>query len=175
MNFEQEENNFDEKKARDLVYFLLKNDIRTFKNLIPEIKNMDSKSFNNLFRGIPFKAENNGDGYNYQVRSRKQFESLIEKFHNFWIILDSWYIDEKYYKYLKELWINYISIENLRTKDEISIETILSSYNIDYKSWPKDIKSDFRKICKPQTNARIFEKKEEYDKINYEFQKIIKK
>ena len=175
MNLEQEENKFDEKKARDLVYFLLKNDIKTFKNLIPEIKNMDSKSFNNLFRGIPFKAENNGDGYNYQVRSRKQFESLIEKFDNFWIILDSWYIDKKYYEYLKELWINYISIENLRTKDEISIETILSSYNIDYKSWPKDIKSDFRKICKPKTNTRILEKKEEYDKINYEFQKIIKK
>jgi hypothetical protein len=175
MNLEQEENKFDEKKARDLVYFLLKNDIKTFKNLIPEIKNMDSKSFNNLFRGIPFKAENNGDGYNYQVRSRKQFESLIEKFDNFWIILDSWYIDEKYYEYLKELWINYISIENLRTKDEISLETILSSYNIDYKSWPEDIKSDFRKICKPKTNTRILEKKEEYDKINYEFQKIIKK
>ena len=58
MNGVEDENDFNELKARNLVYYLLENDINTFKKLIPEIRNMDSKSFQNLFMGIPFNTEN---------------------------------------------------------------------------------------------------------------------
>ena len=116
MNGIEDENEFNELKARNLVYYLLENDINTFKKLIPEIRNMDSKSFQNLFMGNPFKSTENGNGYNYIVNNKKLFEKLIDKFDNFFIILDSWYLDNKYYSYIKELWINYISIENLIKK-----------------------------------------------------------
>ena len=174
MNGGQEADAFDEKKARDLVYDLLKNDIKSFKNLIPEIRNMDSNSFKNLFHGIPFKGKNHeDDGYDYQVQSRKQFEKLIEKFDNFWVVLDNWYLDGKYYKYLKELWINYICIENLRKKDEISRELILSSNSIDYKNWPKDIKDDFSKVIQVTTNTIIIKKKPKYEKIQSQIQTLM--
>ena len=61
------EYDFKEAKARELVYYLLSNDTNIFKKLIPEINAMDSNSFKNLFNGIPFKSENNKDGYDYQV------------------------------------------------------------------------------------------------------------
>lgn len=109
MNGIEEENGFNESKARNLVYYLLENDINTFKKLIPEIKNMDSKSFHQLFMG----NFNNTENVNY---NKKIFEKLSDKFDNFCIILDSWYLDNKYRSYIKELWINYISIENLIKK-----------------------------------------------------------
>ena len=50
---------YNESKARELVYFLLKNDINTYKKLIPEIKSLNSEAFEKLFQGIPFKKDAN--------------------------------------------------------------------------------------------------------------------
>lgn len=65
---------FDESKARELVYFLLKNDINFFKKLIPDIKTLNSESFENLFQGILYKSNaNDENGYNYNIKSKKMF------------------------------------------------------------------------------------------------------
>jgi hypothetical protein len=117
MNNGENEIGINEEKARDLVYYLLENDASVFKKLIPEIKAMDSESFENLFRGIPFNGKNSENGYNYNVHNKKQFENLLDKFDNFWIILDDWYLDKTYYQYIKDLWINYISIEKIQKKN----------------------------------------------------------
>ena len=132
MDNNEQEDNFNEEKARELVYYLLENDTSIFKRLIPEIRAMDSNSFYNLFQGTPF--QNGDNGYDYKVKNKKNFERLLDKIDNFWVIMDAWYQDKKYYKYLNYLWINYISIENL--KNEKKLKPILESYGIDYNSWP---------------------------------------
>ena len=146
---------FNEEKARDLVYYLLENDSDIFKKLIPEIRAMDSESFENLFRGTPFKEKNNEDGYEYKVHDKKQFENLLAKFDNFSIILDEWYLDKRYYEYIKDLWINNINIENLRKENENGIDSLLNSFNIDYKNWPDNVKDDFKKKIRKNKNQRI--------------------
>lgn len=143
MSSEDEEFSFDELKTRELVYFLLKNDIIVYRKLIPEIKKLDSLAFENMFKGIPFKNKDNADGYDYNVKNKKEFGKLLDKFDNFYIILEQWYKNEEYYKYLKDIWIKYISIENLKYKNEKQLEEILKSNSINYISWPTNIKEDF--------------------------------
>lgn len=113
---ESEYEDFNEAKARELVYYLLENDVSLFKKLIRKIKSMDSESFENLFKGVPFKGPKYPDGYDYKFKKTDLFERLIDKFNNFNTILEEWYLDEKYQEYIKELWVNYISIENLKSE-----------------------------------------------------------
>ena len=77
---------------------LLENDIRIYKNLIPEINSLNSEEFNQLFEG-------NYD-YQYTSSSCRQIKRLSFKFDNFQTILHEWWNDNKYHKYLKELWIH---------------------------------------------------------------------
>ena len=175
MNPGIEEIDFNEEKARELVYYLLENDTSVFKKLIPEIRAMDSESFENLFKGTPFKGENNRNGYDYNIHNKKQFEHLLDKFDNFWIILDGWYLDKNFYKYLKDLWINYISIEKL-PKNDHGIESFLKSYDIDYKNWPDNIKEDFKMKIRATKKTRILDpqKAEEFEKHRSELKKLMK-
>ena len=151
MDNNKHENDFNEEKARELVYYLLENDTSIFKRLIPEIRAMDANSFYNLFQGTPF--QNGDNGYDYKVKNKKNFERLLDKIDNFWVIMDAWYQDKKYYKYLNDLWINYISIENL--KNEKKLKPILESYGIDYNSWPQDIKDNLKRMIYTTKKTRI--------------------
>lgn len=176
MNSGVDEIGFNEEKARELVYYLLENDTSVFKKLIPEIRAMDSESFENLFKGTPFKGENNRNGYDYNIHNKKQFEHLLDKFDNFWIILDGWYLDKNFYKYLKDLWINYISIEKL-PKNDHGIESFLKSNDIDYKNWPDNIKEDFKMKIRATKKTRILDpqKAEEFEKHRSELKKLMNK
>lgn len=138
---------------------------------------MDSQSFENLFQGIPFKNKNlneyDEEGYDYKVKNKKNFEKLLDKFDNFSIILEDWYLDEKYYKYLKELWIKYISIENLKERDEKKLEEILKSNQIDYINWPDGIKDDFKTKINNTSNTRIMAIKSVLENELSEFNNVI--
>ena len=169
---------YNESKARELVYFLLRNDINTYKKLIPEIKSLNSEAFEKLFQGIPFKKDANDEyGYDYNVKNKKEFKKLLNKFDNFSVILDAWYNDQKYYEYIKDLWSKYISIENLVCNDDIKtekkIKEILKQNKIDYENWPEKIKDEFLILVKSTEDTRIMELKNEIDNKFSEFNSII--
>lgn len=83
MSQEDDDIIFNETKARELMYLLLKNDIIIYKKLIPEIKKLDSESFENMFKGVPFKKKDaNEEGYYYAVKNKKEFEKLLNKIDN---------------------------------------------------------------------------------------------
>lgn len=171
-----DDNSFDEAKARELIYFLLNNDTISFKRLIPEIKELDSESFENLFQGIPFKNnDDDKDGYIYHVKNKKMFKKLLDKFDNFYVILDAWYKDKKYYEYLKELWVRYISIQNLKGKEDKELETFLKSNKIDYANWPEYIKDELKVLISSTEDTRIMELKNIIDNQFSEFNCIIEK
>ena len=178
MSNEDDEYCFNEEKARKCVYYLLKNDTASFKKFIPEIKVMDSDSFENLFQGTPFKNKNDkddeDDGYDYKVKNKKQFAKLLDKFDNFSIILENWYLDEKYYEYLKELWVKYISIENLKGREDKKLEEILKNNQINYTNWPEDIKNDFKTKINNTSNTRIMAIKSVLENELSEFNNVIK-
>lgn len=170
MGLEDDDIIFNESKARELIYILLKNDIIIYKKLIPEIKKLNSEAFENMFKGVPFKKNDaNDEGYYYPVKNKKEFEKLLNKIDNFAIILEQWYQDENYYEYLKELWIKYISIEELRNKNEKKIEEILESNSIHYRDWPQNIKEELKSLIQSTENTRIFEMK---DILNDQFAQI---
>ena len=177
MDNEDDEYCFNEEKARKCVYYLLKNDSPSFKKFIPEIKVMDSDSFENLFQGTPFKNKNEkedeDEGYDYKVKNKKQFEKLLDKFDNFSLILEDWYRDEKYYEYLKELWVKYISIENLKERDDKKLEELLKANNIDYINWPEDIKDDFKTKINNTSKTRIMAIKSIIENDLSEYNKVI--
>jgi len=142
---ENEDYSFDEIRARKVVISLLKKDAIIYRKLIPEIEKLDSESFENLFSG---EAE-----YKYNIKSQTILKKLLIKFDNFLIILFSWYKEDKYYKYLEELWIKYPSIEDLRVLEtEKELADRLQSYSINYTYWPEDIKKSF-KSCITQTEG----------------------
>ena len=130
---EKEDYTFDEIRARKVVISLLKKDAIIYRKLIPEIEKLDSESFENLFSG---ETE-----YKYNIKSQNMLKKLLIKFDNFLLILYAWYKEDKYYKYLEELWIKYPSIEDLRTLEtEKELADRLQSYSINYNYWPDDIK-----------------------------------
>lgn len=142
---------FDEQKARNLVDILLKNDISIYRKLLPEVQNLDSESFRNLFVGV--------EDYDFQVKNKKLFNKLSIKFNNFQVILEEWYKDSKYYVYLKELWTRYPCIENLRDKDDKSFDDLLQSFKINYCNWPEDIKYEFKTLVSNTQDTRAYELK----------------
>ncbi len=167
---------FDEGKARELVYFLLESDTNIFKKLIPDVKSLNSEAFEKLFQGIPYKKNNDEkDGYDYNVRNKKMFERLLDKFDNFYVILDSWYKDEKYHQYLKEIWKKYISIENLRGKDDRELEKIFKLNHIDDSNWPEDIKEEFKILIRSTKDTRVIKLKNIINNEFSEFNIIIEK
>ena len=176
MNGGHEEIYFNEPQARNLVDYLLEEDIPVFKKLRPEIRDMDSHSFINLFRGIRFKSPKNADGFEYKVKNKKSFQELLEKFDNFYNIIDSWYTDKKYYTYIKDLWLNYISIKDLIEKNENDREELLKSYDIDYKNWPENVKKEFIRIIRLDRNKKIFSEQrvEAIEEARNEFQNLLK-
>jgi hypothetical protein len=169
---------FDEAKARELIYFLLNNDSIVYKKLIPEIKNLNSEALEHLFQGTSFRKDaNDEEGYYYNVKNKKMFEKLLDKFDNFYVILDAWYKDKKYYQYLKQLWSKYISIQNLFCKNEKEmenkIEEILNGNKIDYTNWPEDIKDEFKILVKSTGNTRIMELKDIIDNRFSELKNVV--
>ena len=57
MSLEDDEYIFIESKARELVYFLLKNDIIIYRKLIPEIKRLDSEHLKICLKESHLKAQ----------------------------------------------------------------------------------------------------------------------
>ena len=172
----QEEITYNEDKARNLVDYLLEDDIPVFKKLRKEIRAMDSHSFINLFQGVRFKNPQNANGFEYKVKNKKSFQELLEKFDNFYDIIESWYLDESYYKYIKDLWLNYISIKDLVEMNENAREELLKSYDIDYKNWPENVKQEFIRIIRLSKNKKIFTEKREKEisEIHNEFKRVLK-
>lgn len=160
---------FDEQKARDLVDILLKNDISIYRKLLPEVQNLDSESFKNLFEGA--------DDYDFQVKNKKLFTKLSIKFNNFQVLLEEWYHDSKYYEYLKELWTRYPCIENLRDKDDKSFEDMLKSYKINYSNWPEEIKYEFKTLVSNTQDTRAYELKnlieDKFSQLNNVLEELI--
>ena len=93
------------------------------------------------------------------------FGKLLDKFDNFYVILDAWYKDKKYYPYLKEIWSRYISIQNLKGKDDKDLENLLKSN--------KDIKDEFKVLISCTEDTRIMELKNIIDNEFSEFNCII--
>ena len=169
-------NEFDEVKARELVYFLLDNDTNIFKKFIPDIKLFNSESFEKLFQGIPYKKNAyDNDGFIYNVKNKKMFEKLLDKFDNFYVVLDAWYKDKKFYPYIKQIWIRYISIQNLKGKDDKELENFLKSNKIDYENWPEEIKDEFKILITSTEDTRIMELKNIIDNQFSEFNCILEK
>ena len=126
---------FNEGKAREVTNYLLKNDIKMYRQFIPLINGFNSEQFEKLFNGI--------DDYDYKIKMHYHFQLLIAKFNNYKNLLLEWYEDNENYKYLKELWLKNISFESLINMKDIEIEQCLENKDIYINEWPKDKKEIF--------------------------------
>lgn len=126
---------FNEDKAREITNYLLKNDIKIYRQFIPLINGFNSEQFEKLFNGI--------DDYDYKIKMHYHFQLLIAKFNNYKNLLLEWYEDNENYKYLKELWLKNISFESLINMKDIEIEQCLENKDIYINEWPKDKKEIF--------------------------------
>jgi len=165
MDISDAETDFDEMSAREATQLLLEEDIKLYRKFIPEINNLDSKSFKNMFYG--------NKNYIYKVKNGLQFNLLLDKFDNFRALLEEWYEDRDSYCYMKEIWLKYISLESLKDKTELEIKNFLLSKNINYPSWPQKIKNKFIQICNNTTNTIIMKFKEIFERLPEIIQKIL--
>ena len=153
---ENEDYSFDEIRARKVIVSLLKKDAIVYRKLIPEIEKLDSESFENLFSG---EIE-----YKYNIKNQNILKKLLIKFDNFLYILYSWYKEDKYYKYLEELWIKYPSIEDLRALEtEKELADRLQSYSINFTYWPTDIKESFKKCIIQTEGTKVMDLKRQIE------------
>ena len=149
------EDNYDDdidiQKAKATIKYLLLEDAKAFKKFIPDIEKMDNTSFNKLFNGIK--------DYNYNIKGKPQyqFENLIDKFNNFRFLLTEWYDVPEYQPYLKEVWSNYIVMEDLIGKDDNIIEEKLKPFGINYKNWPLNAKKTFKSAFNNTKNSYVSE------------------
>lgn len=153
---ENEDYSFDEIRARKVVTSLLKKDSIIYRKLIPEIEKLDSESFENLFSG--------DTEYKFNIKNQNLLKKLLIKFDNFLYVLYSWYKEDKYYKYLEELWIKYPSIEDLKVLEtEKELADRLKSYSINYTYWPKDIQESFKKCINDTNGTKVMELKKQLE------------
>ena len=94
------------KSARKIIDYLLEDDIDDFSRWLPFIEEFNSEQIENLLKG-----ERN---YEYPIKNKDIFINLVLKFDNFEAITLKWYQKEENYKYLKQLWLKYICIEDIR-------------------------------------------------------------
>lgn len=150
--------NFNENSARKVINFLLKDDNYEYKRWIPQINKFNSEQIENLFNG-------NRNYENKAIKHRDMFDRLVQKFENFQKILYKWYEKEGNYQYLKQLWKNYIAIEELNEYiseskiDEQQLTNYLESHNVQYKNWPKEVKEEFLEEVKETVFTYIHEEK----------------
>jgi len=66
--------------------------------------------------------------YEYPVKNKDIFINLVRKFDNFEAITLNWYQKEGNFKYLKQLWLKYIAIEDIRIllKDDKNDEKLIN-------------------------------------------------
>lgn len=155
---------FEEKKARELTSILLNDDIILFKRYLPTIEKMDSKAFKQLFTGNKkYFDEEDKSG----LKDDTFFNKLLEKFNNYASILNVWYLCPNCYKYMKELWKNYICIEDLLGKNEKDVEKLITEKSdITYKSWPSKIKKEFLNLITGAFNTIVKKMKKCYDSLS---------
>ena len=155
---------FDDCRAKKVIISLIKKDVIIYRKFIPDIEKMDAETLENLFYG-----ETN---YNYNTKKPNIFRKLLMKFDNFLHILSAWYKDDKYYKYLEELWIKYPSIEDLKAlnHDENKLSERLQKLSINYSSWPVDIKQSFTKCINDTVGTKVMDYKknleEDFSQVN---------
>lgn len=91
------------------------------------------------------------------------FQSLLAKMENYKFII-FWGYNNEYYPYLKELWKNYICMEDLKQlkDDEEKIKNFLESNKIHYSTWPQKIKDEFKECMKYSENTIIYTCKKMY-------------
>jgi tetratricopeptide (TPR) repeat protein len=161
-----EEISFNAEKAKELINFLLINDINIYKKLIPEINCLNSEDIEMLFNGEI--------DYDYNIKNKKILKKLLDKFDNFQVVLEEWYKNKKYYEYLKMLWIKYPCIEDLKEKNMEELEKIMDSYSIDFRNWPEEIKNEFKELINQTSDTRAYELKKEIDNKYCQISAVLK-
>lgn len=122
---------FYEKKARELTKVLLSKDAAIFRQYIPDIERLNAEAFQNLFKGNMEYFEKKKP----EIVEDYFFKQLIMKFSNYNMIINIWYLEESNYKYIQELWYNYIAINDLNGKTKEDIEDLMEKKtNITFKS-----------------------------------------
>lgn len=143
---------------KELIIRLLREDIMAYQYFIKDINRMDENAFENFLEG-------NKD-YEYGVSRKNMFFSLLEKMENYKFVF-FWGHNDEYYPYLKELWKNYICIEDLKQirNDENQLSSFLESNNIHYSQWPASVKDDFKNCLDRTENTIIYTCKKAYQSL----------
>ena len=146
---------FNEESARKIIEYLLEDDIDDYSRWLPFIEDFNSEQIENLLYG---KRD-----YRYPVKNKDFFYNLVRKFDNFEALTTKWYQKEENYKYLKQLWLQYICIEDIRLmlkenkNDEQKLINYLEEKKINYSLWPNEIKEEFKKYLKRAVGTEIFD------------------
>ena len=167
---------FNEELARKIIDYLLEDDIDDFSRWLPFIEEFNSEQIENLLKG-----ERN---YEYPIKNKDIFINLVLKFDNFEAITLKWYQKEENYKYLKQLWLKYICIEDIRLmlktdKNDQKLIDYLESRKINYSQWPQEVKEEFKKCAKRTVGSAIHEEdfkkvlNEEHSLFNNTFKSIM--
>lgn len=160
-------NNEDINKKRKLAEFLISSDINIFKRHLEEVRQLNDKEFNELFEG-------NTD-FNFNVKNKKNFKQLVQKFEDNKELTIQYYNNEKYYEYVLLIWKKNILQKLKEANNENEQNQILRSYNIDTSKWDGEFKEYFQIIINTKPIKDLAERMKNYIETDYgNFDDLIK-
>jgi hypothetical protein len=143
---------------RQLIIRLLQEDIMAYQYFIKDIRRMSEEELENFLEGNKY--------YSFNISRKNMFNSLLAKMENYKFIF-FWGHNNAYYPYLKELWKNYICIEDLKQikNDDEKLRNFLESNNIHYSFWPVSVKNDFKNCLEQTENTIVYTCKKMYQSL----------
>lgn len=133
---------FDMNKAKEVIIILLNYDT-IYKDLIPEVSNLNDEEFRKLFEG-----DINNDYTIIDKNKKEKFKNLVKHIATYKMVLKEWYNKgDNYIECLKEIFKEFYDFYELSqySRDELkkTLDDICSS-----QCWTKEIKDEFKSIIK---------------------------
>ena len=133
---------FNEEKAREVIIILLNYD-NFYKELIPEIKNLNDDEFRKLFEGE--------FGYDYTITDRnkkEKFKNFAKKIASYKLILKEWYNKgDNYIECLKEIFKEFYDFYELSKLSRNELENELANI-CKSQFWTIEIKDELKDLIK---------------------------
>ena len=139
---ENEDNNSDLEKKKELAEYLILNGLFKFKILLEDVRGLNPEQFNKMFEG-----DKDYKSYNIPRDKESDFLQLVGLFEENKEITSKYYSQNKYYSIILDLWTNRILSQLKKANgDNARQEKILEGINRD--NWDSEFRDYFNSLIK---------------------------
>lgn len=157
----------DIEKKRKFAEFLISSDYNIYKKHLEEVSQLNDEEFIEFFEG-------NTD-FNFNVKDKKHFRQLVQKFEDHNDLIEEYYNNEKYHNCVLQIWKKNIFQKLKAADDQDEQKKILRENKIDTSKWDKEFSGNFQNIINVKPIKDLAERMKNYIEADYgNFDELIK-